>query len=93
MTPHHQPAAADPAEAAAPAAWLKPIMDRIDTKLAEILQEIAALKEIAGAPPRQRTSVLAARSAVHDCQGSNHEGRAGAGEASGASTSTGDLKS
>jgi uncharacterized coiled-coil protein SlyX len=53
---HHQPAAADPAEAAAPAAALKPIMDRIDAKLSEILQEITALKEIAGAPPRQRTS-------------------------------------
>jgi hypothetical protein len=54
--PQHQPTATDPAQAAAPAAPLKPIMDQIDTKLAEILQDIAALKEIAGAPPRQRTS-------------------------------------
>lgn len=62
MTPqHHQPAAADPAEAAARAAPLKPIMDRIDTRLDEILKEIAALKEIVGAPPRQHASPLPGR--------------------------------
>jgi hypothetical protein len=53
---HHQPAATDPAQAAARPATPKPIIDRINTKLDEILQDIAALKEIAGAPPRQHTS-------------------------------------
>jgi DNA-binding transcriptional MocR family regulator len=55
------PPAADPAQAATPAAPLKPIMDRIDTKLAEILQDIAALKEIAGVAQAARQPARAHR--------------------------------